>query len=89
MKSLNSAVLALAVTLPFSSAANADDKMPTADERSKITSVLEGEGFSTWSSIELDDGRWEVDNAIGGDGKKYDLKLNRETFAVMSRELDD
>lgn len=80
---------ALMVTLPLASSANADDKMANPEQRAQIESVLNAEGFTSWGSIELDDGRWEVDNAIGADGKKYDLKLNRETFAVMSRELDD
>jgi len=69
--------------------ANADDRPPTADERVKIEGALKDAGFSTWKSIELDDGRWEVDDAIGPDGKKYDVKLDVQSLAVVKRDLDD
>ena len=37
--------------------------------------------------IELDDGVWEVDDAVSGDGLKYDVVLD-QSFAVIAREED-
>lgn len=65
------------------------DRPPTPDERVKIEGALKDAGFTTWKSIELDDGRWEVDDAIGTDGQKYDLKLSPQSLEIISRKLDD
>ncbi len=65
------------------------DRPPTPDERVKIEGALKDAGFSTWKSIEFDDGRWEIDDAIASDGRKYDLKLDRQSLAVVERDLDD
>lgn len=62
------------------------DRAPTADERTRIENALRGLGFTRWEEIELDDGVWEVDDAIGSDGQEYDLKLHPETLAVIKQE---
>ena len=49
--------------------------------------MLRVEGFTRWDDIELDDGVWEVDDAIGADGREYDLKLNQQ-FEIIEREQD-
>ena len=65
------------------------DRAPNPEERAAIERVLREAGFSSWSKIEFDDGRWEVDNARGPDAKTYDLKLDATSFQIMSREIED
>jgi hypothetical protein len=53
------------------------DRDPTAEERTRIEAVLREEGFTAWEDIELEDeGHWEVDDAVGSDGREYDLHLD-------------
>lgn len=64
------------------------DRDPTPEERASIEQVLRAEGFTRWDDIEWDDdGYWEVDDAIGADGREYDLKLD-ENFAIIERKED-
>ena len=63
----------------------ADDRAPTDEERAQIEQMLRGEGFTRWDDIELDDGVWEVDDAVGSDGREYDLKLNQQ-FRITQRD---
>ena len=78
------------VLLPlFSAPALADDRAPTAEERTKIEAALKAEGFQSWGDIELDDDRaWDVDDARHSDGKEYDLELDKTTFAITKRDPD-
>ena len=63
----------------------ADDRAPTAEERARIESILQSEGFTRWDEIEWDDDEhWEVDDAVGADGRQYDLKLDAN-FAIIAR----
>jgi hypothetical protein len=61
------------------------DRPPSPDERSSVEAMLRNEGFSNWGKIELneDDDVWEVDDAYAYDGRKYDLKLDRDTLAII------
>ncbi len=79
--------LAAAIFVAPVTAALAEDRAPTPEERAQIEEVLRSEGFSQWDDIELDDGVWEVDDAIGSDGNEYDLKLNQQ-FQIIEREQD-
>ncbi|HVL71354.1 MAG TPA: PepSY domain-containing protein [Beijerinckiaceae bacterium] len=79
--------VALACALALATPALAD-RAPTPEERSRIESVLRAEGFSRWDDIELDDGVWEVDDAVGPDGREYDLKLDPNTLAILERKPD-
>lgn len=71
-------------------AAQADDD-PTPQERTQIEAALRQMGFTSWDDIEReDDGRvWEVDDARGADGHKYDLKLSVGDLREISRKRDD
>ncbi|WP_136650269.1 PepSY domain-containing protein [Paracoccus aeridis] len=80
---LSAILLAVAPLSP----ALADDRDPTAEELGKIEAALRAEGFTAWEEIELDDGVWEVDDAVSGDGLKYDVVLD-QSFAVIAREED-
>lgn len=67
----------------------AGDRLPTDAERASIESALKAEGFSSWGKIELDDdGYWEVDNAIGSDGKRYDVDLATSDFKIIKKKID-
>ncbi|MGU9978581.1 PepSY domain-containing protein [Phreatobacter sp. HK31-P] len=84
----------LAATLGLTAAASlaparADDRPVTPEERRQIEATLRREGFVRWGEIELDDGRFEVDDAIAADGRKYDLELSRVDFSILKRERDD
>lgn len=78
---------AAVLALPAFSAM-ADDREPTAEERTQIEAALREAGFTSWEEIELDDGRWEVDDARHSDGQEYDLKLDME-YKIVSRHQDD
>jgi hypothetical protein len=84
-QTLPAILLALGIVIPGQAFA---DRAPTAEERSRIEGFLRNEGFTRWGEIELDDGVWEVDDAYASDGRKYDLKLHRDTLAIIRREED-
>lgn len=67
----------------------ADDRPPTSEELRQIEEVLRRAGFVRWGEIELDDGRWEVDDAVTADGRTYDLELSSADFSILKRERDD
>lgn len=75
------------LTLPAFSAM-ADDREPTPEERTRIEAALRDGGYTSWEEIELDDGRWEVDDARHTDGHEYDLKLDME-YQIVDRDRDD
>jgi Peptidase propeptide and YPEB domain len=64
------------------------DRAPRPEERSRIETMLRNEGYTHWGKIELDDDDdvWEVDNAYASDGHRYDLKLDPDTLAIITRE---
>jgi len=39
--------------------------------------------------VEFDDGKWEIDNAVGADGKFYDVDLSPKDLSVIKKELDN
>lgn len=79
-----------ALLLSFATAAHAkDDRQPTPEERAAIEKVLRAAGYTSWEDIELDDGRWEVDNALLPNGSRYDLKLRPSDLKIIRTELDD
>ncbi len=64
------------------------DRPPTPEERIKLEKVLRDEGFTRWGGIEFEDNdKWEVDDAIGSDGRQYDLKLD-QSFKIIERKPD-
>ncbi len=82
------AVLALPLILLASPAFA--DRAPTPEERTAIEAKLRAEGFTRWESIELEDDEpvWEVDDAVGSDGREYDLKLAVGTLEILKRDPD-
>lgn len=84
MLGLLSAILLAGAPL---SPALADDRAPTGEELGRIEAALRAEGYTAWEEIELDDGVWKVDDAVSGDGLKYDVVLD-QSFAVIAVEED-
>jgi hypothetical protein len=78
-------VLAAGILSPVQAFAG---RAPTHDELSRIEAFLRNEGFTRWGQIELDNGVWEVDDADASDGRKYDLKLQPDTLAILKGEAD-
>lgn len=80
--------LKIAAVILISTAATAAhaDRWPNKAERASITSVLKANGFVSWGEIELDDGRWEVDNARHKSGRVYDLDIRGGRIVNRERE---
>lgn len=87
MKRASKIGVAVLLSFAVAPAANAD-RYPTKSERSSIVGVLKANGYVRWSEIELDDGRWEVDDAIHRNGKRYDLKIKRGRIVHRERDWD-
>ena len=68
-------------------AALADDRALNADERTKLTAAVAAEGCAG-GELEFDYGRYEVNDAQCGDGRRYDLNFDR-AFKLISKEVDD
>lgn len=84
-------MLAPAVLAPVLLASPAlADRAPTPEERAAIEAKLQAEGFTRWESIELEDDEsvWEVDDAVGADGREYDLELRFGTLEIVKRDAD-
>ncbi|MBU2532291.1 MAG: PepSY domain-containing protein, partial [Alphaproteobacteria bacterium] len=84
-KCLAPVLLSLAMLAP--TIAMADDRPPTAEERTAIETKLTELGFTKWEEIELDDGKWEIDDALHNDGKKYDVDLAPQSLNLLKKEL--
>lgn len=81
-----SAIIALCLA---GGVALAADRAPTEAEAAAIKDALVKAGFSTWGKVEYDDGKWEVDDAIGADGKRYDVDLSAGDYTILKKELED
>jgi hypothetical protein len=82
-------IVACAVLAGLASSATASERAPTASESAAISSALNTLGYSSWGTIELDDGKWEVDNAVHTDGKVYDVDLRLSDLSVIKKDLED
>lgn len=84
---LATSLLAATLLLGVGTAARADEKLPP-EQQAKVEAMLKQEGFTKWEEIELDDGMIEVDDAIDASGKKFDLKLDPKTLAIVKRKAE-
>ena len=66
------------------------DRKPTPQERARIESVLRQNGFKRWGDITFyeEDQVWEVDEAIGPDGREQDLLVDPTTMAITEHQRD-
>jgi hypothetical protein len=88
MRRFTIAAAFVAATSLVASVALADGRPPTAEETSAISTALTQAGFTKWGKVEFDDGKWEVDNAIGADGKQYDVDLSAKDLSVIKKDVD-
>lgn len=65
------------------------DRKPTPEELTAIEAQLKSLGYTEWEEIEFTAGKWEIDDAVHGDGKRYDLELAEKSLEVVKKELDD
>lgn len=89
MKALTFAVITGATFAATSSIAAGADRRADADEHAAIGAVLHQAGYTKWSNIELDDGKWEVENAVRADGKVFDVDLAVADLRILKEEIDD
>ena len=79
----------LAAALLLLPLAAAEARVPTPEMRTRIEAALREQGYTAWDDIDVErDGRIEVDDARGADGKEYDLELDPQTLRVTKREED-
>jgi hypothetical protein len=92
MKSIRTQFASLAASVAVAAVLVASpaqaDREPTPEERTRIEAALRAAGFLRWEEIELDDGLWEVDDAIDASGKEWDLKLDPTSMAIVERTED-
>jgi hypothetical protein len=67
----------------------AEARDPSPEMRTRIEAALREQGYTAWDDIDVErDGKIEVDDARGADGKEYDLELDPQTLRVTKREED-
>jgi hypothetical protein len=74
-------IIAATVALPV----HADDEAGPED-RARIAEALRAPGYDSFEEVEFDDGVWEVDDAVGSDGREYDLELDPDTLEIIRKE---
>jgi len=55
----------------------------TADQ-AKVEEALKTQGYTHWKTIVLDNGTWEVDDAINAAGKQFDLRVDANTLKITN-----
>ncbi|MCW2370482.1 PepSY domain-containing protein [Sphingobium sp. B11D3D] len=81
--------LAALTSLGCATPAFAADRAPTPEEAKAITAVLHDAGFKSWDEIEfdVDDNRWEVDDARDAQG--LSISPRKPTRSSAANETDD
>ena len=85
--SLGTLAFATMVAAMIALPAHADDEAGPED-RARIAEALRAAGYESFEEVEFDDGVWEVDDALGSDGREYDLELHPDTLEIISIEED-
>jgi hypothetical protein len=67
--------------------AQADDE-PGPEDRARIVEALKRAGYQSFEEVEFDGGVWEVDDAVGADGREFDLELDPQTLEIIRREAE-
>jgi len=83
------AAVVLATSFALTGVALADGRAPTAEETTAVGAALNKAGFTAWGKVEFDDGKWEIDNAVGADGKTYDVDLSANDLSIIKKEIDN
>ena len=45
---------------------------------------MKAQGYTHWKTIVLDNGTWEVDDAINAAGKQFDLRIDANTLKITN-----
>jgi len=49
-----------------------------------LDAALKAQGYTHWKTIVLDNGTWEVDDAINTAGKQFDLRIDANTLKITN-----
>jgi len=89
MANMTAKYAVLAAAIAFFAADAQAGPPPSAEEKAQIENSLKTDGFTSWGKIELDDdGHWEVDDAVGADGKRYDVDVGKSDYKILKKEID-
>lgn len=69
--------------------ADDNERFPSPEERRQIEAALRAEGFTGWGELALRSGSWKVEDAVGKEGRRYDLTVSNIDFSVRSRQPAD
>jgi hypothetical protein len=72
---LSLAILGLSTVAAYA-AASAD--------QAKVEAALKAQGYTHWKTIVLDNGTWEVDDAINAAGKQFDLRIDANSLKITN-----
>ena len=86
-RSSGNLVLATIVAAMLALPVHADEEAGPED-RARIAEALRAAGYESFEEVEFDDGVWEVDDAVGSDGREYDLELDPDTLEIIRVEED-
>jgi len=56
----------------------------TSADQAKVEAALKAQGYTHWKSIVLDNGTWEIDDAINTAGKQFDLRVDANTLKLTN-----
>jgi hypothetical protein len=81
--------LALLAAPAFAPQALAADRRPNEAEAARISEVLRAQGYRDWRGVEMDDGIWEVDDAVASDGARRDVRVTPDDYTVIARSTEN
>ena len=80
------AMLIFVMVVTFAPGALADRPL-TDEEKTKLAAAVVAQGCSG-GKMEFDDGKFEAEDVVCEDGKKYELKFD-SSFQLVKKELED
>ena len=86
MRTLVTCIALLGLVGMAATPAQADRRL-TREEKSSIRSAMK-DAQCSGGKMEFDDGKFEVENAKCQDGRRYELKFDRN-FKLTSKDLED
>ena len=82
---------AAAITVAIAVAATAavaETRVPTTEERIAIDGALQSLGFKTWGKVALDGGKWQIAEAVHDDGNVYDVDLKTGDLTLIDKKRE-
>lgn len=83
------ATTALMACLASPGWADDNERIPSPEERRQIEAVLRAEGYTQWGELALRSGAWMVEEALGKEGRRFNLRVSNLDFSVQSRRPAD